>query len=72
MTQYIDKDALIVEMESCIRSLEACLNGKFPISASVYTVEKCKVKLEVYKNVMHIIDTLELKEVDLEKHLKED
>ena len=69
---YIDKDALVAEIESSIKSLEACLRGEFPMAASVFLTEQCKGRLDAYKNVLSLINALEIKEVDLEKHLKED
>ena len=70
MTQYIDKTALVAEIDSCIRSLEACLSGKMPIEASVNAKEKCKGKLAAYKNILSFIDTLEVKEVDLDEEIE--
>ena len=65
----IDKDALVAEIDSCIRSLEACLSGKMPIEASLRAHEKCEGKLLAYKKTRDIIDTLEVKAVDLAQEI---
>lgn len=67
MAQYTYKSALIAEIESSIRSLEACLRGEFPMAASMFLTEQCKGRLDAYKNVLSLINALEVKEVDLEK-----
>lgn len=68
---YIDKDVLVAEIESSIRSLEACLRGEFPMAASVFLTEQCKGRLDAYKNVLSLINALEIKEVDLDKALSD-
>lgn len=71
MEQYIPKDALVAEIESRIKSLEECFNGKFPMSQSVKETEQDKGKLVAYKSILSFIDTLEVKEVDVDKEINE-
>ena len=65
MEQYISKSALVAELESRIKSMEECFNGKFPMSQSVKETEQDKGKLVAYKSILSFIDTLEVKEVNL-------
>ena len=65
MEQYIPKDALVAEIESRIKSLEKCFNGKFPMSQSVKETEQDKGKLVAYKSILSFTDTIEVKEVGL-------
>ena len=67
--KLIDKDVLVAEIESRIKSMEECFNGKFPMSQSVKETEQDKGKLAAYKSICSFIDTLEVTEVDLEKEL---
>ena len=67
MVQYIPKAAVVAEIESRIKSLEECFNGKFPMSQSVKETEQDKGKLVAYKSILSFINTLEVKEVDLKK-----
>ena len=60
MAQYISKDALVVEIE---RRIKRFREEKDSVSI---------VKTYTYKGLLSFIDTLEVKEVDLEKYLKED
>ena len=57
MAQYIDKSALVAEIKKRINFNER-LNA-YP-------------RLDECNAILSFIDTLEVKEVDLEKHLKED
>jgi hypothetical protein len=57
MAQYIDKDALVVEIE---RRIKRFREEKDSVSI---------VKTNTYKGILSFIDTLEVKEVDLEKEL---
>lgn len=63
--KLINKDALVAEIESRIKSIEECFNGKFPISQSVKETEQDKGKLVAYKSILSFLDTLEVKGVDL-------
>jgi hypothetical protein len=58
MTQYIEKSALIAEIESKIKE------WKFGSSS------EAKYRLEVYKELSEWLNGIESKEVDLEKELK--
>ena len=60
MKQYIDKDVLVAEIERRIKVLNEKLI-KHPISSP--TLEKL---IEENKKVLSIIDTLDVKEVDLD------
>lgn len=66
MAHLIDKDALVAEIERRIKSIENLQEKSVGDSWSL-TLERY-----TYLEVKHIIDTLEVKDVDLEKHLKED
>lgn len=65
MAQYIDKDALVAEIERRINGI------------NLDTIEDWRYRLqwehdiEVMKNILSLIDTLEVKEVDLEKVIEE-
>ena len=63
--KLIDKSALVAEIESRIKSLEECFNGKFPMLQSVKETEQDKGKLVAYKLILSFTDTLEVKEMDL-------
>ena len=65
MAQYIDKDALVAEIKSRIKSLEECFNGKFPMSQSVKEIEQDKGKLVAYKSILSFSDSLEVKELPI-------
>ena len=67
MTQLIDKSALVAEIER--RKQDAMNNcGGFK-SMREHECDSCIV--EQYEEMKNIIDTLEVKEVDLEKEIKE-
>lgn len=65
MAHLIDKDSVVAEIESRIKSMEECFYGKFPMSQSVKETEQDKGKLVAYKSILSFIDTIEVKEVDL-------
>lgn len=65
MAQYIDKDALVVEIE---RRNAICKK----VALDLRTQENkdyYQGKAEAYKEVLDILDTPEVKEVDLEKEI---
>ena len=66
MAQYIDKSALIAEIENLENTYKKC-----PTRNS-YEEGLKNGRLIGYKDALYKINTLEAKEVDLEKHLKED
>ena len=66
MEQYILKDVLVAEITHKIKVLEAFVNYLDGISDKV---EKAKNKIEVLGDMLLFIDTLEVKEVDLEKEI---
>lgn len=61
MAQYIDKDALVAEIENKINKID--LNS---IENWHYRLQR-EHDIEVMKNIISIIDTLEVKEVDLDE-----
>ena len=61
MAQYIDKSALIAEIERRIEGLKDCYAD---------TIEGYAGEISGLKRLLETIDTLEVKEVDLEKELK--
>lgn len=58
MTQYIDKDAILAEIDR--QKIGYNEDGKH------------SVEYDITKKIIDIINAIEVKEVDLEKHLKED
>ena len=65
MAQYIDKSALVAEIESLENIYKKC-----PIRNS-YEEGLIDGRLIGYKDALYIINTLEVKEVDLEKDIKQ-
>ena len=67
MTQYINKDALVAEIERLIEreKAERVLNPKTILAAKNYLL------IEDYNKLLSFINTLEVKEVDLEKSISE-
>jgi hypothetical protein len=61
-----DKEKIRAEIKSCIRSLEACFNGKFPMSQSVKETEQDKGKLIAYKSILSFIDSLQEEPVSID------
>lgn len=60
MTQYIDKSALVAEIEKCYNE---CLKR-----AKITDYDYWSSKADAYRNVLVILDdTLEVKEVDLDE-----
>ena len=60
MAHLIDKDALVAEIK---RILSAFENSDVPVD---------RLRASLLRGLLSFINTLEVKEVDLEKHLKED
>lgn len=63
MKHYIDKDALVSEIE---RRKNICNNVVTTSETPVY-VDYYQGKAEAYRETLSFLDTLEVKEVDLEK-----
>ena len=63
MEQYIDKDAIVAEIEKRITEGEEVVKG-VPSSAIFGLIQ-------AYKNTLSFIETLEVKEVDLEKEIQD-
>ena len=61
MAQYIYKSALVAEIMSRIDSIEVSQKAGLIKKRDAYT------KIILFKNILSLIDTLEVKEVDLEK-----
>lgn len=58
MAQYIDKDALIAEIERRIKTNKECMLG-------LKNLDYYQGKVDTLKDIISFIDTLEAKEVDL-------
>lgn len=68
MEQYIDKSAIVAEIRKYIKSAEAFLKYHHNRNdKSVYAFEQEKL---VMCDLLYFIDTLEVKEIDLEKEYK--
>lgn len=65
MAQYVDKDALIAEIEKVINEINLDIIEDWRHRLQ----RECDIK--VMKNILSLIDTLEMKEVDLEKELQD-
>ena len=63
MAQYIDKSALVAEIERRIDLLKTNESGVFHTFASEMIIIE-------YENILSFLDTLEVKEIDLEKSVK--
>lgn len=63
MTQYIDKSAVVAEIEA---HYNKCLKR-----AKIIDAEYWNGKAAAYRDMLVVLDTLEVKEVDLEKEWKE-
>ena len=62
MLQYIDKDALVAEIERRIKSINSC-----PFRTAEFGSEKLdEGQLNAYNEMLSYLDTLEVKNVDLE------
>ena len=65
MTQYIDKSALVAEIEKMIadetESIKSFEHGK-----NVSEVQRSNVRIDMLMHIRSLIDTIEVKEVDLE------
>ena len=66
MAQYISKDALVAEIERRIK----CITKEYQESEQPQFF--LLGKINGLENILPFLSTLEVKEVDLEKHLKED
>lgn len=67
MTQYIDKVALVAEIK---RRIDRDNEKAAYYSSSSEHDYLYRVKEAVYKDLLHFLDTLEVKEIDLEKEIK--
>lgn len=65
MSKYIDKDALVAEIEKRIKEAESNCGG-----CKSYDEHRCNLcTVGFYKEFLEIINTFEAKEVDLEKEI---
>ena len=62
MAQYIDKDALVAEIERRIKTNKECMLG-------LRNLDYYQGKVDALNDTISFIDTLEVKEVDLEKEI---
>jgi hypothetical protein len=65
MAQYIDKDALVAEMKRRISNLEQLGDRKF---IEIHFTEQFRF-IKVYEGIIDFVNTLEVKEVDLDKYI---
>lgn len=65
MKQYIDKSALVAEIENEINKIDLNSIGDWR-----YRLQR-EHDIEVMKNIISFINTLEVKEADLEKEIEE-
>lgn len=66
--ELIDKDVLLTEIENRI---DRCNTKKRSCPVNTQVEVLCDNKIHAYKEVLSLIDTLEVKEVDLEKYYHE-
>ena len=64
MTQYIPKSALIAEIERRIKTNKECMLG-------LRNLDYYQGKVDALNDTISSLDTLEVKEVDLQKEYKE-
>jgi hypothetical protein len=71
MTQYINKDALVAEIESYISNYKDIL-ARTDRNDAVWVdfVSNVEAKIDVLQHLLTFIDTIEVKEVDLEDSVK--
>lgn len=67
MGQYIDKSAIVAEIKKRIDRDNEMAASYSNNSEHDYL---CRVKEKVYKSLLSFLDTLEVKEVDLEKEIE--
>lgn len=67
MAQYISKSALVAEIEKKLQDLIVCKENTSFIEHKVVL----SAKTDMCKEILSFIDTLEVKEVDLEKEIEE-
>ena len=64
MTQYIDKDALVAEIEKLMYGFN--LEADIASTGECFNEELADAKYQLCKLILSFIDTLEVKEVDLD------
>ena len=70
MTQYIDKSALVAEIERRISLFRKEKKiEKWSAEASQMNVVSLGARIAMLEEILSLLDTLEVKEVDLEKEL---
>lgn len=60
MAQYIDKSAVVAEIEKRVKEGE--IVARDVPSSAIFGL------IQAYKNILSFLDTLEIKEVDLDNH----
>jgi len=65
--QYIDKDAIMAEIKRKLQDLIVCKRDTSFIEHKVVL----SAKIDMCKEILSILDNLEVKEVDIEKEIKE-
>ena len=69
MAQYIDKDALVAEIERLKECNRKICGGNFDFLKKSYP--KHYYSTEIYNDILSFLNTLEIKEVDLGKALSD-
>ena len=68
MVQYIDKDAIVTEIEKIIadetESIKSFEHGK-----NVSEVQRSNARISVLEHIRSLLDTIEVKEVDLDAEI---
>lgn len=68
MEQHISKAALVAEIENCINRCNI-KKQSCPVNTQVEAI--CDNKIYAYKELLSFLNTLEVKDVDLEKEIEE-
>ena len=69
MTQYINNDALVAEIKRLIECCYKMCAGDLDFLQKSYPEHYYSI--ETYKEILSFVNTLEVKEVDLEKELRD-
>lgn len=69
MTQYIDKDRIVAEIEKLMYAANA--EADIASTGECFNEDIADAKYQLCKHILDIINTLEVKEVDLEKEIQD-
>lgn len=67
MAQYIDKAAIVAKINTWLTNYKKLLIIDKAIYGNIDSILMLESKIDVIHSVLHYIDTLEVKEMDLEK-----